>query len=54
MPDGLKGNKNIMNTGISLTEKMCPNNYVVSVINDRFVTLSESTCEFVGITEIMS
>ena len=53
MPDGLKGNKNIMNTGISLTEKMCPNNYVVSVINDRFVTLSESTCEFVGITEIV-
>ena len=54
MPDGLKGKKNIMNTGINLIEKMRPNNYVVSVMNDRFVTLSESTCEFPIIAEIFS
>ena len=43
-----------MNTGINLTEKMCRNYYVLAVTNDRFDTLSGSTCEFTGIGEILS
>lgn len=42
----------MINTGISLTEKMCRNYYVLAVTNDRFDTLSIS--EFTGIGEILS
>ena len=43
-----------MNTGISVTEKMCRDYYVLAVTNDLFDSLSESTFEFTGIGEILS